>query len=404
MRLHHPSGCGHRPTPPSLTYVRKRVTVERAAVDRVTAGGARKETAALPRGVAYPAAAVAAPVAGRSRQEARALPGGLAGPTAAGGTICACGAGGEAGAVPRRIAGPAAAVRSGRARRSGGYTAPPGTAREGAALIEVGAGGACWQARAVPGGVAQPIAAVLVCGAATALEPTAGPFAEAEAVGRVEMTGRAAERAVAAAGAAPRTTTRRRRGACTHGARIGAFFVRPARAVAVTGTRVGRVGQGSRGRGRAGGGGGPAGIWCADPTQQEKTAGREALGETHDGALVEGSTRCALRAARRGWCRRGGRDRAIREPRLHRTGAGPRLALFEEQRLAGLEGRARQARASGGDLLRARLRAANRRRRFGAGDKDAHPERNSSQRDDCPPNHRRAPLWPFPCNDRFRRF
>src|SRR5262245_31956924 len=120
-------------------------TATREVVAVWRAGGPGKETAALPRGVAYPAAAVAAPVvAGPSPQHARALPH-LAGATAAGGVSCACGPGGEAGAVPRRIAGPAAAVRSGRARRSRGNTARPGsTAREGAALIEGGAGGACW--------------------------------------------------------------------------------------------------------------------------------------------------------------------------------------------------------------------------------------------------------------------
>src|SRR5262249_45740397 len=142
-------------------------TRQAAAVWR--AGGPGKQTAALPRGVAYPAATVAAPVAGRSRQETRALPH-LAGPTAAGGPIRTCRPGGEAGAVPRRIAGPAAAVRSGRARRSGGNTARPDIAQEGAALIEEGAGGACRQARAeVPGGVAQTVAAGLGCGAATGL-------------------------------------------------------------------------------------------------------------------------------------------------------------------------------------------------------------------------------------------
>src|SRR5262249_48597171 len=59
--------------------------------------------------------------------------------------------------------------------------------------------------------------------------------------------------------------------------------------------------------------------------------------------------------------------------------------------------------ACGPDLFRAGLRAAKRRRCTRAGDKDARRKRNSRQRDDCPPNHRRAPPWPFPCSDRFRR-
>src|SRR5262249_21766672 len=151
---------------------------------------------------------------------------------------------------------------------------------------------------------------------------------------------------------------------------------------------------GLRGRGRAAGGGASGG--------RAEDGGGGAREDGGGGARGEGGAarRCrdgggARRRARRGRGGGGGRG-AIREPRLHRTGAGPRLALVEDRRLAGLEGRARQARASGGDLLRARLRAANRRRRVGAGDKDARPERDSSQRDNCSPSHRRAPLMAVP--------
>src|SRR5262249_27645159 len=133
----------------------------------------------------------------------------------------------------------------------------------------------------------------------------------------------------------------------------------PARTVRIPTARAQWVEGCGRGGGRRGGD--LAGIWCADPTQQEKTADREALGETHDGALVEGSTRCALRAARRGWCGRGGRGRAARRERRVRTGAeclAANLALVENELLAGPEVPARQARASAGHLLRAMLRTA----------------------------------------------
>src|SRR5262249_44301292 len=70
-------------------------------------------------------------------------------------------------------------------------------------------------------------------------------------------------------------------------------------------------------------------------------------------------------------------------------------------RLPALEPRAVQDAAGGGVFSGELVRAAKRRRRFGAGDKDARPERDSSQRHTCSPSHRRAPLWPFQSEDCF---
>src|SRR5262245_28439232 len=182
------------------------------------------------------------------------------------------------------------------------------------------------------------------------------------------MTGRAAERAVAAAGPA-RTTTRRRRGACTHGARIGAFFVRPARAVAVTRTRVDRGSRArSRSRGvrrrggggarRRGGGRGRAAPWQTEAVAAEvcwsetRREGRRAAASASRAALdtraidapelraVAGGARAARKpgVTARGRCSRcrgrgGGRGRGARRDRRVRTGAeclAANLALLED--------------------------------------------------------------------------
>jgi hypothetical protein len=246
------------------------------------------------------------------------------------------GAGGarvKAAAVARRVANPAAAIgvsgAAGPSPEAAG--ARRRVARQRTALVVLRARRARREARAVVcGGVAEPVAAVPARAAGAALEAATGPLAETQAVERIEVTGAAAGRAIAPTGAA-RAAAPRRSGAGTVGARIDAGFVRPTRAVAVTGARVGRRGYGRRARGGRRDGGGrrraacrAAGIAAARVAPDARRAARRSL-------AVRGiALDLAVRAVRP---RHTARHRARRLPAGRVCGAslnGSRAALVDE--------------------------------------------------------------------------
>src|SRR5262249_6470033 len=102
-----------------------------------------------------------------------------------------------------------------------------------------------------------------------------------------------------------------------------------------------------------------------------RRAGHALRTERRKGGIA--APKAALAAVRGAAIGRGrGRTGRARRERRVRTGAeclAAKLALVENELLAGPEVRARQADACGRDLFRALVRAAKRRRRFGAGDK-----------------------------------
>jgi hypothetical protein len=161
------------------------------------------------------------------------------------------------------------------------------------------------------------------------------------------LAGAAARRPVRRAGHGPRT----QRGEGKAGAGVRAAAA--GRADAAIEGRPCRT-SGGRGSRRRRGGGRRAGI---------RRAGAGPLGHSAlSGALCGGFYRAGVESPH--WRRlHAALDCAAhREPRLPRTGAGPRVALVDDRLAARFGGHARQARASGGDLFRAGFIAARGRR------------------------------------------